>query len=90
MADTKTTKKRKVAFNPYGNCWYCGGEVTEQLQTIDYRLEGKLFILENIPTGVCSQCGEKFFTAKISKKMETLVTTAKPPKKTAVIPILTI
>ncbi|TAK56836.1 MAG: YgiT-type zinc finger protein [Bacteroidetes bacterium] len=51
---------------------------------------GKLFILENIPTGVCTQCGEKFFTAEISKKMEALVITPVHPMRTTAIPVLTI
>ncbi len=76
-------------FNPYGDCWYCGGEVIEQSQTIDYRYHGKLYILENIPTGVCTQCGEKFFTAEVSKKMEATVIGTEHPQITTPIPVLT-
>ena len=31
---------------PYGDCVYCGGEVTERLERIHYRFHGQLFIME--------------------------------------------
>ena len=58
---------------PYGDCVYCGGEVIERMERIDYRIHGRLYILENVPTGVCCQCGEQFFTAKIAKEMEAAI-----------------
>jgi YgiT-type zinc finger domain-containing protein len=59
--------------HPYGDCIYCGGEVSEQLTTIDYRFHNQLYVMENVPTGVCQQCGEKFFTAITAKRMEAAV-----------------
>jgi YgiT-type zinc finger domain-containing protein len=58
---------------PYGDCIYCGGEVIERRERIDYRFHGQLYVLENVPTGACSQCGEQFFTATVAKKMEAAV-----------------
>jgi YgiT-type zinc finger domain-containing protein len=58
---------------PYGDCIYCGGEVVERLEEIDYRHKGELFVLRNVPTGVCTQCGEQFFTADVAREMEASV-----------------
>jgi len=52
---------------PYGDCVYCGGRSSSGPERIDYRYHGQLFILERVPTGVCTQCGEKYFTAEVAK-----------------------
>jgi YgiT-type zinc finger domain-containing protein len=57
----------------YGDCHYCGGEINEQRISVDFWWERKLFLLEDVPAGVCKQCGEKYFTAKVSKTMDELV-----------------
>ena len=57
----------------YGDCHYCSGAVEEQKVRVDFWWEGKLYLLEDVPAGVCKQCGEKCFTAKASKAMNELV-----------------
>lgn len=62
--------------SPYGDCYYCGGEVREREIDLDFRSKGRLFIIEKVPVGVCLQCGEKFFTAAISEELDRLVESA--------------
>lgn len=57
----------------YGDCHYCGGEVKEEKIRVDFWWEDKLYLIEGVPAGVCKQCGEKYFTAKVSKEMDELV-----------------
>jgi YgiT-type zinc finger domain-containing protein len=59
--------------NIYGDCHYCGGEIEEQQTKVDFWWEGKLFLIEDVPAGVCKQCGEKFFKANVSDAMDKLV-----------------
>jgi len=73
---------------PYGDCVYCGGEVVERLERVDYRVHGQLFILENVPTGVCRQCGEQFFTAEVVRHMEQAVKEATGPVATIPVPVI--
>ncbi len=63
--------------SPYGDCYYCGGEVLEREVDLDFRWGGRLFIIERVPTGVCQQCGEKFFTAAVSEELDQLVKSAR-------------
>ncbi len=74
----------------YGDCIYCKGEVLEQRERIDYRYHGQLFIVENVLVGVCTQCGEKYFTAEIAKKLEKAAASAHSSLKTVAIPILSL
>ena len=75
---------------PYGDCLYCGGDVVERATTIDYRYRGDLYILEAVPTGVCTQCGEQFFTAKVAHEMEAAVTSLQRPSRTIDVPVVPI
>ena len=54
----------------YHDCSYCGGVVKADKVKIDLRWKNKLYIFENVPAGVCRQCGEQYFTAQVSKRME--------------------
>ena len=73
---------------PYGDCVYCGGEVVERREQVDYRAHGQLFILENVRAGVCLQCGELYFTAEVAKSMEAAVENATGEVRTVPIPVI--
>jgi YgiT-type zinc finger domain-containing protein len=75
---------------PYGDCMYCGGEVVERSTRVDYRLKDELYILENVPTGVCCQCGEQFFTAETAKRMESAVTQGRDKLRTVAVPVIAV
>jgi YgiT-type zinc finger domain-containing protein len=73
---------------PYGDCTYCGGEVRESLERIDYRVHGQLYILENVPTGICNQCEGQYFRAEIAKKMENAVMNHSGALSTIPVPVI--
>ncbi len=54
----------------YADCSFCGGKVIEKKVKVDYRIGENLTIFENVPAGVCRQCGEKYFTAQVAKALE--------------------
>ncbi|RLB89679.1 MAG: hypothetical protein DRH50_13390, partial [Deltaproteobacteria bacterium] len=45
------------------NCFFCGGKIKKiTMGNFDYRLEGSLYVIKNVPAGLCLQCGEKYIT----------------------------
>ena len=36
---------------PYGDCYYCGGEIIEQSEVIDYRKSSELYLLPQMAVG---------------------------------------
>ena len=54
----------------YSDCSYCGGMVKPSKAKVDFWWKDKLYLFENVPAGVCQQCGEKYFTATVAKRME--------------------
>lgn len=76
----------KAVKHEYANCSFCGGSVEEQIVNVDYRTKAGLVIIENVPAGVCRQCGEQYYTAQVAKAMEKLATEA-PISRTVIVPV---
>ena len=51
-------------------CYFCKGDVVQQKATIDYRWENDLVVINDVPCGVCRQCGEKYVSSGIYKELE--------------------
>ena len=73
--------------NKYSDCFYCGGTVEEQLTSREIRWKGKLFIFENVPVGVCMQCGEKVIKPEVAKAIDQLLQEEKKPVKIIQVPV---
>lgn len=54
-------------------CYFCQGKTKIKKIDVDFRWGNKLFVVKNVPVEICSQCGEKYYSAKVSKKLDTLV-----------------
>ena len=65
----------------YSPCFYCGGEVEEQRLPHELRWKDKLFVLEDVPIGVCQQCGERFLKPEVAKTIDRILHEAKAPLK---------
>jgi len=76
-----------IGMHKYGDCSFCGGEVKADRVELDYRYKGKLFIFQNVPAGVCQQCGEKYLSAKVAKKIEHTLQTKEKWDKTISVPV---
>ncbi len=71
----------------YSDCFYCGGVVKEQLIPREFRWQGHLFIFENVPVGICIQCGEKFLKPEVAKAIDRVLQEKKRPKRTIKVPV---
>lgn len=54
-------------------CYFCKGKTEIKNIDVDFRWGDKLFVVKNVPVEVCSQCGERYYSARISKKLDNLV-----------------
>jgi YgiT-type zinc finger domain-containing protein len=53
----------------------------------ELRWQGQLFIFENVPLGVCTQCGEKFVWPEVAKAIDQVLREKKTPTKMAQVPV---
>ncbi len=51
-------------------CEYCGGTLVEKTVTVYRSVKHKHVLIENVPAGVCTQCGTRYFAANVLKMME--------------------
>lgn len=73
----------------YEDCHFCGGRVTERRLPKPCYWGNKLMaIVENVPGGVCEQCGEKYYKAVVLKRIETRLKTARKSTRTVRLPLL--
>jgi YgiT-type zinc finger domain-containing protein len=54
-------------------CEYCGGEIVEKRVTLHRRVRGKDILIENVPAGVCTRCGTRYYAANVLKTIEASV-----------------
>ena len=71
----------------YSDCYYCGGLVKEEHIIRELRWQGRLFIFENVPAGVCTQCGEKFLKPEVAKVIDLFLQEKKQPTRIEEVPV---
>jgi YgiT-type zinc finger domain-containing protein len=72
----------------FADCIYCGGQVQECTATREVRWQVELFLIEQVPMGVCNQCGERFLKPDVAKAIDKLLQTRKAAR-TESVPVLT-
>jgi YgiT-type zinc finger domain-containing protein len=61
----------------YGVCHVCGERMEEKYVKQDFWIKGKLIVIEEVPAGVCPQCGEKVVKADVGRSIAALVGNSK-------------
>lgn len=79
-------KKEKSSYN-YGECHVCGERMEERRIKQGFWIKDKLILIEDIPAGVCTQCGEKVVNADVGQKIATLMGDTKRLQKAQTISI---
>ena len=66
----------KTAYD-FGKCHVCGEKIQEKIIKQDLWLKDKLIVINEVPAGVCPQCGEKVVTSAVGLKITALVKDSK-------------
>jgi YgiT-type zinc finger domain-containing protein len=68
-------------YNKMETCYFCKKGVLEDKKvTVDFRWGSKLIVIEEVPAKVCNECGEKYYSAEVSREMEKIATEGKMEK----------
>ena len=57
----------------YGKCHVCDTLMVERNIQQDFWIKNKLIVIEEIPAGVCPQCGEKIVNAEVGEHIAKLI-----------------
>ena len=51
-------------------CEHCGGKVRTKRVIVDLRRGARLYIFRNVPVGVCSKCGERYYPGRTLEHLD--------------------
>ena len=70
----------------YDRCEQCDGVVRSRRVTVDLRRGDKLYVFRNVPIGVCSRCGERYYPGPLLEKLDEIAKHAVNGAKTVRVP----
>ncbi len=72
----------------YGySCEYCPGTVKERMVEKEvFKHKNGFVMLENVPVGICDNCGYRYYNSKIVKRVDDVAEGKGGPQKTENIP----
>lgn len=62
------------------NCFICKGSIENRETTFMVEMDGQIIIVKNVPSHVCSQCGETSYSDDVVRQLERIVNDAKLAK----------
>ena len=82
----KTTLKQ-TNFWDGETCEYCGGPIVEKMVTLHRTVKGRPVMIENVPAGVCTQCGTKHYAANVLKTVAESIHGRRKSEKEVLVPV---
>ncbi|MFQ5633481.1 MAG: YgiT-type zinc finger protein [bacterium] len=68
-------------------CEYCAGTIVEKRVTVHRKVKGRYVLIENIPAGVCTECGTRYYAANVLKTMEESMHGRRKAEREEVVPV---
>ena len=68
-------------------CEYCNGIIREKKMDLSRKLKDKYILIENVPTGVCSECGTRYYSANVLKTIEETVSGRRKATREVRVPV---
>ncbi len=68
-------------------CEYCGGQIVEKRVTLYRKVKGEYIVIENVPAGVCTECGTRYFAANVLKTVEENIRGRRNADREIVVPV---
>ena len=68
-------------------CEYCNGVIVEKRMTLYRSVKGNYALIENVPTGVCTECGTRYYAANVLKMIEERVHGKRQIMREVVVPV---
>jgi YgiT-type zinc finger domain-containing protein len=68
-------------------CEYCEGLIVEKLIDMSRKVKGKYVLIENVPAGVCTECGTRYYTANVLKTIEETIRGRRKAEREILVPV---
>ncbi len=70
-------------------CEFCEGETVSRRVRTQHWHKGRLYIVDNVESQVCQECGERFFHAAVLDKIDTMIEGEHEVKEVLLVEVLT-
>ena len=68
-------------------CEYCGGFIIEKRVDLHRKIKGKYVLIENVPAGVCTECGTRYYAANVLKTIEETIRRRQKAEREVLVPV---
>jgi YgiT-type zinc finger domain-containing protein len=68
-------------------CEYCSGPIRETKTDVTRKVKGKYVVIQNVPTGVCMECGTRYYAANVLKTIEETIRGRRKAKREVQVPV---
>jgi YgiT-type zinc finger domain-containing protein len=69
------------------NCEYCGGPIVEKRVTLHRKVRRKYVLVEDVPAGVCTECGTRYYSANVLKTVKETLRGRRPAEREVVVSV---
>lgn len=70
----------------FDKCEYCHGHVRSRKVTVDLRRGKRLYVFYNVPVGVCTKCGERYYPGPVLEALDEFASQAMNGAKRISVP----
>ena len=68
-------------------CEYCDGLIVEKSVDLSRKVKGKYVLIENVPAGVCTECGTRYYAANVLKTVEETIRGRQKAAREVLVPV---
>ena len=68
-------------------CEYCGGPIVEKRATLHRKVQERYVLIENVPAGVCTECGTRYYAANVLKTIEESLRGRRQAEREVLVPV---
>lgn len=68
-------------------CEYCAGTIVEKNVDVPKKVKGRYVFIENVPCGVCTECGTRYYSANVLKVIEEIVRGRRKMEREITVPV---
>ncbi len=68
-------------------CEYCGEMIVERNIDLTRKFKGMYVVVKNVPVGVCTGCGTRYYAANVLKTVEETIRGRREAKREVLVPV---
>jgi YgiT-type zinc finger domain-containing protein len=87
VCTTEAMKGRTMGFWEAETCEYCRGPIVEKRVTLHRKVREQYVLIENVPAGVCTQCGTRYYAANVLKTIEESLRGRRQAEREVLVPV---